>query len=210
MKKNSALILIDIQNDFCEGGSMGVKDTDSLIETLNHLQTKFDLVIATKDWHPSGHVSFAANHPGNAVGDTVQLDDYSQALWPVHCVAETHGAEFPSALNTQQIKKVFFKGIDKHIDSYSAFFDNNHVKQTGLIAYLKENKISDVYFSGLVTEFCVKHSVLDAITSGFKAYLVKDACRAVNMTPRAAEFAIAEMVAAGALVIESKEIKPTQ
>ena len=206
MKNKSALILIDLQNDFCQGGTMGVRDTDSLIDSINHLQTKFDLVVATKDWHPANHISFAANHSGLAVGDSVMVSDFSQALWPVHCVQDTYGAAFHSELNSDSIQETFMKGANKGIDSYSAFFDNNHSQSTGLDVYLREKDVENVYIAGLVTEYCVKYSVLDAIECGFNTYLVPDCCRAVNLTPDAAQLAIEEVQAAGAKIVKSKDI----
>src|SRR3990167_5139827 len=135
MIKNAALIMIDLQNDFCLGGSLAVPDGDRVIPLANELQKQFDLVIATKDWHPRDHTSFADNHSSQDVVDLITIDTLSQVLWPVHCVQETHGAEFHPALDTSRIKKIIYKGTDKNIDSYSAFFDNAHQRATGLADY---------------------------------------------------------------------------
>src|SRR5690242_8802274 len=135
-----ALVIVDMQNDFMPHGALGIAHADELIEVINFLIPKFELVIASLDWHPADHVSFAQNHPGKKVGETIDIDGYEQILWPVHCVKETFGAELVQGLNKEGIHDYFHKGVDKKIDSYSAFFDNRRLKTTGLGEYLKERK----------------------------------------------------------------------
>ena len=197
MIKNAALIMIDLQNDFCSGGSLAVPDGDRVIPLANELQKQFDLVIATKDWHPRDHTSFADNHSSQDVGDLITIDTLSQVLWPVHCVQETHGAEFHPALDTLRIKKIIYKGTDKKIDSYSAFFDNAHQRSTGLADYLYEQNINCIYVMGLATDYCVRYSCLDALQLGFDVYFIQDACRGVELNKGDIACAINEMKVQG-------------
>src|SRR5579872_2283826 len=150
MKK--ALLLVDLQNDFCTGGSLAVKNSEEVVTFANKIQPFFDLVVATKDWHPANHKSFAANHPGARVGDVINMQGYKQILWPNHCVQNTSGADFHPELHVTQIKKIFFKGTDEAIDSYSAFFDNQHLRATGLADYLQQEKVTDIFVLGLATD----------------------------------------------------------
>ena len=200
-----ALILVDIQNDFLPGGALAVPHGDEVIAVANRVATTFDLVVATQDWHPRDHGSFAANHPGKTVGDVINLHGLPQVLWPVHCVQGTAGAEFASALDVSRVRRVFQKGTDPAIDSYSGFFDNGHRKSTGLADYLKSQRVTDVHVCGLATDYCVKFTALDARQLGFNVYLITDACRGVNLTPGDADAAIEEMRRAGVQVQQRKE-----
>jgi nicotinamidase/pyrazinamidase len=184
---NSALILVDIQNDFCPGGSLAVKDGDAIVPVVNELQKRFELIVATKDWHPVGHESFVS-------------------LWPPHCVQETAGAELVAALDTSRIARVFLKGTDLEIDSYSGFFDNEHRRATGLGDYLKGRGVTDVTIAGLATDYCVKFTALDAVMLGFQTSVVVDACRGVEVNEGDTERAIAEMSAAGVNIKESRQL----
>ncbi len=204
MKK--ALILVDLQNDFMPTGALPVPRGDELIPLANALQNYFGCIIATQDWHPKNHGSFATNHPGLRPGDTIELAGLSQTLWPVHCVQGTHGAEFVKTLATTHLSKVIQKGSDPQIDSYSGFFDNGRQKSTGLAVYLKDQQISDVYIMGLALDYCVKYTALDACQLGFKTYLIEDACRGVNLNSEDNGLAIAAMQAAGAHIIQSINI----
>jgi len=201
-----ALILVDIQNDFVPGGALAVKDGDAIVPIVNQLQEKFDLVVASKDWHPPDHASFAANHPGKKVGDVIELDGLPQVLWPVHCVQKTRGAEFVPALNTSNIAHVVYKGTDPHIDSYGAFFDNGHRRSTGLTDYLRERNAPDLLVAGLATDYCVKFTALDARREGFDVSLIEDACRGVNLKPGDSKNAIAEMRNAGVAIMASNMV----
>jgi nicotinamidase/pyrazinamidase len=206
MTTKKALILVDLQNDFCPGGHLAVPGGDEIIPVANQLQSHFDVVVATQDWHPEDHISFASNHENRAVGEVIMTDDILQILWPVHCVQHTKGAEFHPQLETHRIHKIFYKGTDQKIDSYSAFFDNAKRRSTGLADYLHSMDIKNVYLMGLATDYCVKYSSLDAAQLGFNVYLIEDACRGVELTPGDIAKAKAEMTAAGIKMIESKSL----
>ena len=193
----NALILVDLQNDFCPGGTLAVPDGDLVIPTVNDLQKKFDLVVATQDWHPADHGSFAASHPGKKPGDAIDLAGLPQILWPVHCVQETPGAELHPRLERSAIDCVFRKGEDPLTDSYSGFFDNGRRKSTGLGEYLKSRGVASVYVCGLATDYCVKCTALDSVQLGFETFLFKDACRGVNLKPGDVQRAVKEMLAKG-------------
>jgi nicotinamidase/pyrazinamidase len=193
----NALLLVDLQNDFCPGGALAVPDGDQIFPRINELQKKFDLVVATQDWHPADHGSFAVNHPGKKPGDVVELAGLSQILWPVHCVQGTSGAALHPLLDRSAIERVFRKGMDPLTDSYSGFFDNGHRHATGLEAYLRERGIDSVYLCGLATDYCVKFTALDAVRLGFETFLIEDACRGVNLQPGDVERAVEEMKAKG-------------
>ena len=175
-----ALIIIDMQNDFMPGGALAVPGGDQIIPLVNKLQDKFELVIATQDWHPENHSSFAENHHHKNEFDVIDLDGIEQTLWPVHCIQTTDGADFHPHLNAARIEAIFRKGTNPKIDSYSGFYDNAHKKSTGLTGYLRGKGITSLYFCGLAAEFCVSFSVLDALTEGFKVTLFEDATRALN------------------------------
>lgn len=196
---------MDLQNDFCPGGALPVKEGNQITPLINDLQKKFELVAATQDWHPAGHESFALIH-NKAAGEIITLHGLKQVLWPVHCVQESRGAELVSGLNTEKIDRIFHKGIDKTIDSYSAFFDNGHKKSTGLGEYLKKRGVTDVYIAGLATDYCVKYSALDARKLGFKTSVVIDACRGIDLNHGDIERAIEEMKKAEVKIIHSRDI----
>lgn len=203
-----ALLIVDVQYDFLPGGALAVKDGDKIIPVINELQEKFDFIVATQDWHPVDHWSFSANHAGKKVGEFIQLNGVQQILWPVHCVQGSTGAQFHESLNRNKWKKVFQKGTNPLADSYSGFFDNNKMGDTGLSGYLHENGVTDVYVVGLATDYCVKFTVLDAIKEGFEAHLIKDATKAVNLSPTDYEDALKEMSKSGAELVLSKDVLP--
>ncbi len=196
-----ALILFDIQNDFLPGGALAVPQGDEVIPVANRVIPNFPLVIATQDWHPADHGSFAANHAGGQVGETIDMDGLDQILWPVHCVEGTAGAEFSSALKTNLVQKVFRKGTDSKIDSYSGFFDNARRQATGLGDYLKDRGVNEVFVMGLATDYCVKFTALDAADLGFTTFLIEDGCRGVNLQPEDVSKAIQQMRTAGVTVL---------
>ena len=202
-----ALILVDLQNDFCPGGALAVEQGDQVIPIANQLMDKFDLVVATQDWHPANHGSFAANHPWRKPGQVIDLHGLQQALWPIHCVQESFGAEFVQNLDQSKITKIFVKGTDPEIDSYSGFFDNGHRKATGLGDYLKAQGVQEVYVMGLATDYCVKFTALDALKLGFKTSLIVDGSRGVNLNPGDVDKAVEEMQAKGIEIIQSASIK---
>jgi nicotinamidase/pyrazinamidase len=201
----NALILTDIQNDFVPGGALAVNEGGQIVPIVNRLQSHFDLVVATQDWHPPNHGSFAANHPGKKHGDVVDLDGLPQILWPVHCVQNTVGAAFVPALEMKQVAEVFQKGTDPRIDSYSTFYDNGHRKATGLGDYLKARRVTDVFIVGLTTDYCVKFSALDAIGLKFKTHVIEEACRGVNLKEGDAAKSIEEMRQAGVNIVKDVE-----
>ena len=204
--KINALIIVDLQNDFLPGGALAVPHGDEVVPLANKLQGRFELVLATQDWHPADHGSFAANHPGKKPGDRIILDDIEQILWPVHCVQNTHGADFAPSFDTSLIAHVFHKGIDPRIDSYSTFFDNAHRRRTGLGEYLKERSINDVYLLGLALDYCVKYSALDARHLGFNTHIILDGCRGIGLAPGDIDRAIDEMTEAGAILLQSHDL----
>ena len=201
-----ALILVDIQNDFLPGGALGVPDGDQVVSLANRLAERFDLVVASQDWHPPDHSSFAVNHPGRNPGDVVEIGGMPQVLWPVHCVENTSGAEFAPGLDTSRISRVFRKGTDPGIDSYSAFFDNRRLKATGLGEFLSGAGVGQVYVAGLATDYCVRASALDARSLGFPTILIEDACRGVGLHPGDIAEAVAEMRGAGVEIAVSSGI----
>ena len=192
-----ALILVDIQNDFLPGGTLAVPDGDAVIPIANRLMEDFEIIVATQDWHPADHGSFATNHPGHQLFETIDLHGLPQTLWPVHCVQGTPGAEFADSLDIGKITKVFRKGTDPRIDSYSGLHDNGHRKATGLGDWLREQGVRDVTVCGLATDYCVKFTALDALAEGFGVTLHVPACGGVNLTPGDVDRAIAEMECAG-------------
>ncbi len=205
-----ALILVDIQNDFLPGGALAVPDGDKVIPVANKLQNSFELVVATQDWHPANHGSFAASHPRKKVFEQIKLNGLPQTLWPVHCVQNTPGAALAADLARERIAKVFQKGTDPGIDSYSGLFDNGRRKSTGLGEWLREKGVREVFVCGLATDYCVKFTALDAVQFGFKTALIEDASRGVNLSAGDVENAIKEMQQAGVGVIQSVEILKTK
>ena len=202
----NALILIDIQNDFIPGGALAVPEGDLIVPVVNRLQPRFEIVVATQDWHPANHGSFAANHPGRKAGDLIDLHGLQQILWPVHCVQGTAGARVAANLDQSRWDRVFVKGTDPAIDSYSGFFDNGHRRATGLGDYLKAQRVTDVYVAGLATDYCVKFTALDAVSLGFRTHLIQDACRGVNLQAGDVAKAFEEMKTAGIEIIGAGKI----
>jgi nicotinamidase/pyrazinamidase len=202
-----ALILVDIQNDFLPGGALAVPRGDQIIPVVNNLMPYFTLVVATQDWHPPDHVSFAANHPGKKVGDLITADGLPQILWPVHCVQNSRGAELSAGLDSQRINHTIRKGADARIDSYSGFYDNGHRRSTGLADLLRSRDVRNVYITGLASDYCVKFTALDAIAEGFTVHLIQDACRGVNLHPGDVDRAIQEIRNAGGRVIRSDDLE---
>lgn len=202
-----ALILVDIQNDFLPGGALAVPGGDEVIAVANAIQPGFDLVVATQDFHPADHGSFAANHAGRQPYEVIDLNGLPQVLWPVHCVQGTPGAEFAAALSQAAIRKIFPKGTDPRIDSYSGFYDNGRRKSTGMGEWLQSQGVKEVFVCGLATDYCVKATAIDALSFGFKTTLVVDACRGVNLAADDSEKAIEQMRAAGVEIIVSTALQ---
>jgi nicotinamidase/pyrazinamidase len=202
-----ALIIVDVQNDFLPGGALAVSRGDEIIPTINAIENQFELVIATQDWHPADHGSFAANHLVQKPGDVINLHGLPQVLWPAHCVQGSFGAEFSSDLAMHRVETIFRKGTDSKIDSYSGFFDNGHRKATGLGGYLKDRGVSDVYVCGLATDYCVKFTAMDAMGLGFSVHLIEDACRGVELKPGDVAGAVKEMRLAGVKIENSGSLQ---
>ncbi len=196
-----ALILVDLQNDFLPEGALPVPDGNQVIPLANQIQRRFDLVVATQDWHPSNHGSFAANHPGKVPGDMIDLNGLPQTLWPIHCVQDTVGSAFAPNLNISCVRKIFQKGTDPRIDSYSGFFDSGHRKSTGLDLYLKQAGVTETYVLGLATDYCVKFTALDAQELGFATYVLAAACRGVDLQAGDVAAALHDMTTAGVQII---------
>lgn len=176
-----ALIVIDVQNDFCPGGALAVERGDEVVPLINGLIKRFEHVILTQDWHPADHSSFASSHPGKSPFETVEMSYGAQTLWPDHCVQGTPGAEFHPQLEWTKAELVIRKGFRKAIDSYSAFFENDHQTPTGLSGYLRERGLTRATFAGLATDFCVAYSAIDARRQGFEASVILQACRGIDL-----------------------------
>jgi nicotinamidase/pyrazinamidase len=201
----TALLVIDVQNDFTPGGQLAVPEGDQIVLLINRLAEQFKQVVIAQDWHPAGHASFASSHPGRQPYDVIQLPYGEQTLWPDHCIQGTHGAEFHSGLNLPHAQLIIRKGCNPDIDSYSAFLEADRATTTGLAGYLKERGVDTVYMVGLALDFCVMFSALDARAAGFNTFVVLDACRAIDMNGSLAS-AIERMQVAGVGLIQSTEL----
>lgn len=195
-----ALIIVDIQNDFLPGGALAVPEGDQIIPFVNKIQEKYDLVVATQDWHPANHGSFAINHQGAKPGEITDLNGLDQILWPVHCVQGSTGAQFASELDMAKVEKVFRKGEDPEIDSYSGLFDNGKRRSTGLGEYLKSKGVEAVDVVGLAADYCVKFTALDVKEFGFETSVLKEGTKAVNLAPNDFNNAMSELRRAGITV----------
>ena len=202
----NALVLVDIQNDFIPGGSLAIKDGDAVVPVANAIQAKFELVVATQDWHPQNHGSFASNHPGKKPGDVIELGGLPQVLWPDHCVQGSRGAAFHPDLDRSHVVRVFRKGTDSAIDSYSTFFDNAHRKPTGLGDFLRGQNISGIYLLGLATDYCVRYSALDAVQLGLRPHVIIDGCRGVELHAGDTDAAVGQMRRAGVEILTSGDV----
>ncbi|NLA48529.1 MAG: bifunctional nicotinamidase/pyrazinamidase [Bacteroidales bacterium] len=198
------LLIIDVQNDFLPGGSLEVPLSDRVVPVINSIQGHFDLVLASQDWHPKDHISFASGHPGKKVFDTIDLNGNEQTLWPDHCVQGTPGAMFHPDLETDRIAAIFRKGMNPAVDSYSGFYDNMHQISTGLSGYLRDKGADDLYFCGIAGDICVYHSINDAIDEGFRATLIEDASAPLNRETFEAQKK--ELKEKGVRIISSREI----
>lgn len=201
-----ALMLVDIQNDFCTGGALEVPEGEQVVPVANKLIDYFEQVVATQDWHPPDHGSFASQHTGKKPFETGELAGMTQILWPDHCVQYSKGAAFHPDLRTDKLTKVIVKGTDREIDSYSGFFDNGHRKATGLDDYLKANKVDTVYIMGLAADVCVYFTTLDALKLGYNTYLIRDGIKGVDMNPGDTKVCLKDVSSQGAILIDSKEI----
>ena len=196
-----ALIVIDLQADFCPGGALAVSEGDAIVGRVNALMAQAGTVVLTQDWHPAGHVLFASSHPGRAPFETVAMPYGPQVLWPDHCVQGTPGAAFHPALDTTRAAAIIRKGMSPGIDSYSAFFENDRTTPTGLAGWLRERGIARLSFAGLATDYCVAWSALDAVREGFAAEVILPACRAIDLGGSLAA-ALGALAAAGVAIRE--------
>jgi nicotinamidase/pyrazinamidase len=202
---HDALLVVDVQNDFCPGGALAVADGDAVIEVIHQIAPKFEHIILTQDWHPTGHSSFASAHSGKKPFEQIELSYGAQTLWPDHCVQGSKGAEFHPALRLQQAELILRKGYRPQIDSYSAFFENDRSTPTGLAGYLEERELTRVFLAGLAYDYCVGYSALDARRLGLQAVVIRDACRAVDLDGSVAKVE-AEFDQAGVMMIESEAV----
>ncbi len=202
----TALIVVDVQPDFLPGGPLAVPDGDAVVPVIGRLVGRFGLVVATQDWHPRGHGSFAASHPGKRPGDVVDLHGLAQVLWPTHCVQGTPGAALAPGAWSDRVEAIFRKGTDPAVDSYSGLFDNGHRKRTGLADYLRGRGVTAVAVCGLATDYCVKFTALDAAAEGFAVVLVEDACRGVDLRPGDVARAVEQVRAAGVRVTRADAV----
>jgi nicotinamidase/pyrazinamidase len=195
-----ALLLVDILNDFLPGGALAVPRGDEIVPVANRLMPEYELVVATQDWHPADHLSFASQHPGKRVGEVIELEGMKQALWPDHCVQGTVGAELAAGLKRAGIHHMVRKGTDRAVDSYSGFFDNARRRSTGLEDLLRANGVDEVHIMGLATDYCIKATALDAVDLGFRTVLISEGIRGVELNPGDCKAAVDEMLRAGVLV----------
>lgn len=201
-----ALVLVDIQNDFLPTGALPVPRGDAVVPVANRVQPAFELVVATQDWHPADHGSFASNHSGRQPGEVIDLNGLPQVLWPDHCVQGRPGAEFAPGLSMERVAKVFRKGTDPTVDSYSGFHDNGHRRSTGMAEWLREQGVDEVWVLGLATDYCVKFTALDALREGFRTVLIEDGCRGVDLAPGDSQKAIEELRQAGVQITDSRRV----
>ncbi len=201
---SDVFLVIDVQNDFCSGGNLAVPDGEAVVPVINRLAEAFEHVVLAQDWHPASHGSFASTHPGKAPFETVSMPYGEQVLWPDHCVQETTGARFHEDLDIPHAEMIIRKGYRKAIDSYSAFFENDHSTPTGLEGYLRERGLNRVVVAGLALDYCVRYSAEDALKRGFEVFLFEDACRAIDSVAGAKNTRDA-LTKAGAVVLMSEE-----
>lgn len=199
------LIIIDLQNDFCPGGALPVPDGDKIIPIVNKIMAKFDKVVATQDWHPENHISFASTHKKN-VGDVIEVDGIKQILWPKHCVQGSYGAQLHKDLDLKKVDLILRKGTNPNVDSYSAFFENDKKTETGLRYWIKGLNLDEVYICGLALDYCVYYSAYDAAKSGFKTFVIKDATKGVNVPEGSIDKAINHMLSLGIKIINHEEL----
>lgn len=206
MEKDKALIIVDVQNDFCPEGALAVPEGDKIIPIINKLSGKFKKTVATQDWHPEGHISFAVNHPGKKVYDVIEYKGIEQVLWPNHCVQGTPGAEFHPDLDTEKVDLILRKGSNPEIDSYSAFQENDKKTLTGLEGYLKFLNVKQTYFCGLALDYCVFYSAMDSKQLGFETYVIIDATKGIDSPEGNIDKVLREMKESDIKIIKSKDL----
>ena len=193
------LLIIDVQNDFLPGGSLAVPEGNLIIERINDIMENYDLIVATKDWHPKNHISFASNHSDKKIGDIINVNGVDQVLWPDHCIQNSYGSDFPEQLDISKLAKVIYKGSDANIDSYSGFFDNGHFRSTGLSDYLKSKYVYKIDYVGLATDYCLKYTAIDSVSEGFKTRVLINCIKGIE--EKGCELALNEMKSKGVELI---------
>jgi nicotinamidase/pyrazinamidase len=206
LTSTDALLVIDMQNDFCPGGALAVERGDEIIPLINRLGQRFEHVILTQDWHPANHISFASTHPGTQPFTTIEVEYGTQTLWPDHCVQGTTGADFHPGLDLPHAEIIVRKGFRRHIDSYSAFLEDDHTTPTGLAGYLRERGLKRLFLCGLAYDFCVRYSAIDGTAAGFQCIAIEDATRAIGL-PDSVTSTHNALMAAGIAQIDAKDIK---
>lgn len=206
IQPGDALLIVDVQNDFCPGGALPVPEGDAVVPLINQMSSLFSVVGGTQDWHPQGHVSFASAHPGRKLGDMVLWEGKEQLLWPDHCVQGSAGADFHPGLDTRPLRFILRKGIRAGTDSYSGFLENDRETRTGLAGLLRELGVVRLFVAGLATDFCVRATVVDGLEAGFRVAVLIDACRGVDIPAGSVKRALEEMRTRGAVILETKAL----
>ncbi len=204
--KNTALIVVDVQNDFCPGGALAVKNGSRVVPAINSLMDSFEVIVGTQDWHPVNHSSFASNNEAEPFS-VKTLNGINQVMWPEHCIQGSNGADFHPDLHADAFNIIIRKGTNPDIDSYSAFTENDGVTVTGLRGWLSELGIEKVYITGLATDFCVLYTALDAVKAGFETYVIEDACKGVDFPEGNVVKAVSAMKEAGIKVVQSADVR---
>lgn len=206
IRSGDALLIVDVQNDFCPGGALPVAGGDAVVPLINKVSKLFRIVVATQDWHPEGHVSFASSHRGKKPADTILWEGKEQVLWPDHCVQGSPGADLLPSLDMRPLRFILRKGTRAGMDSYSGFLENDHKTTTGLAGLLRELGVTRIFVAGLATDFCVRATVLDGVEAGFRVAVLLDACRGVDIPAGSVKRALEEMKARGARILETKAL----
>ena len=207
IQPGDALLVVDVQNDFCPGGALAVPDGDAVVPVIHRISRTFPIVVATQDWHPRGHISFASRHEGKNPFEVIEIQGTEQVLWPDHCLEGTPGADFHPRLDDTAVRFVLRKGANREMDSYSAFVENDRRTTTGLAGLLRELGVERIFVSGLATDVCVRATALDGRGAGFHVTLLEDACRPVDVPPGNLNRALEEMRGRGVLILDSEELK---
>jgi nicotinamidase/pyrazinamidase len=207
IQQGDALLVVDVQNDFCPGGALAVPDGDAVVPVINRITRTFPIVVATQDWHPKRHISFASRHEGKNPFEVIEIQGTEQMLWPDHCVEGTPGADFHPELDATAVRFVLRKGANREVDSYSAFVENDRRTTTGLAGLLRELCVERIFVSGLATDVCVRATALDGRGAGFQVALLEDACRPVDVPPGNLHRALEEMRGRGVLILHTDELQ---
>lgn len=207
IQQGDALLVVDVQNDFCPGGALAVPDGDAVVPVINRISRTFPIVVATQDWHPRGHISFASRHEGKNPFEVIEIQGTEQVLWPDHCVEGTPGADFHPRLDDTAVRFVLRKGMNREMDSYSAFVENDRRTTTGLAGLLRELGVERIFVSGLATDVCVRATALDGLGAGFQVALLEDACRPVDVPPGNLAGALRQMLDAGVRIFLTDELQ---